>query len=411
MSNRVFNGDSQIEVVTVIANCGADIAKARQALTTYIERKQEKGRSTDHILKKLRRLELKFISDNTLHSAFRDARAHTCLPRSPDLPLPDFVQRDIDMAKKRNSAPSNINITIPSPAGPSSGLPTSKSCVQLPSSPVQPAGSCIMDEIQTQPAGQASLTQFSLPPVNSSRVSVLSPYSLRSRSFTLPSSMQPLTHQRLRSSFNSPPPTSPLPDIPDEPTEDYDSHIPRLPPPDQRHISWGSQSSSSSHSSFLSPRTPGRGPPPYPGFSLRSAAIIRGNDYPPQREASITEQSSFVSDHDPSELSIPSMLFPSRKNSCVSETSDGDFPIAYRDSPTLRDRPAGRIFSLPLDNALSICGASLVVRREVSKCLQQDRGYEKYTWLTVLQECGIAEEDIPFLLNEMAREAESVSME
>lgn len=111
-------------------------------------------------------------------------------------------------------------------------------------------------------------------------------------------------------------------------------------------------------------------------------------------------------DHDLSETSIPSMLFPNPD--LISEGSGAHFPVSDRDSP-IRERSTGRSFSFPLDNALRTCGASLVVRREVSKCLQQDRGYEQYTWLTVLQECGIAEENIPFLLNEMAREAGTMS--
>lgn len=35
----------------------------------------------------------KFIKDKSLHSAFRDARAETFLPRAPDLPLPSFIKR------------------------------------------------------------------------------------------------------------------------------------------------------------------------------------------------------------------------------------------------------------------------------------------------------------------------------
>ncbi|KAJ8593057.1 hypothetical protein M405DRAFT_633777 [Rhizopogon salebrosus TDB-379] len=83
----IFNGDTQLEVVTALANCGDDIDRARQAIITYVVRKQKKGRTTNHILVKLRHLEMKFINDTSLHIAFRDARALTCLPRSLDLPL------------------------------------------------------------------------------------------------------------------------------------------------------------------------------------------------------------------------------------------------------------------------------------------------------------------------------------
>jgi hypothetical protein len=106
------------------------------------------------------------------------------------------------------------------------------------------------------------------------------------------------------------------------------------------------------------------------------------------------------------------MLYPNREAYIFKSGSSGSSsPVTYRDSPVQRERPVGQNFSFPLENALRMCGAAIVVRREVSKCIQRDRGYEQYAWLTVLQECGIAEEDIPFLLNEMAREAESISRE
>lgn len=268
-----------------------------------------------------------------------------------------------------------------------------------------------------QPVGQALLTRASLPPANSPRnldvPSECANSSSRSRSLTLPSSSTSLlftragSSNRLQSPFNLPAPTVPLPDIPDDQPDDYDPYIPPLPQSDHRHTSWCSRSSSSSHSSYISPRTPGNnsGPPPYSGFYSKSAAIIRGANYPPQR----TERSPVMDlvDHDLSETSIPSMLFPNPD--MISEGSGAHFPVSERDSPILRDRSMGQNFNFPLDDALRTCGASLVVRREVSKCLRQDRGYEQHTWLTVLQECGIAEGDIPFLLNEMALEAESRS--
>ncbi|KAJ8590467.1 hypothetical protein M405DRAFT_161758 [Rhizopogon salebrosus TDB-379] len=285
----IFHGDSQIEVVTVLANCGHDIDRARQALTTYIVRKQEKGRSTDHILLKLRQLECKFINDTSLHTAFRDARALTCLPRSPDIPLPDFVLRDTAAKDGLLNPPALRDITIP--AAPS---PASRS-VQLPSSPVR--NSYTMGETRMRPQNQGShdvreapLTRASMP-ANPWRFATVSPYthansSSRSRSFTLPSSMPP-THprssKRLRSAPNSPAPTTPLPDVPSDPPADYDPHMSYLylPPPDDR-VSWDSQSSSSisSSSSGSSPCTPRSGLPPYP----QSAAISRGDNHPPRTE-------------------------------------------------------------------------------------------------------------------------------
>lgn len=407
----------------MLANCGSDTDKARQALTRYIARKQEKGRPTEHILKKLRQLEMKFINDTTLHAAFRDARATTCLPRSPDVPLPEFVLREIAATTQqdnRRSASALRDFTTPSP-GPST-----------PKSWLQPSYSSVIEEDQIQPeeasykAYESSLKGHSLPPTNAPRrMPILSPYAFqissgRSRSSTLPSSSMsslfPHSPKKLRTSFNSPPPTSPLPDLPLDATDDYDSHIPRfhLPPPvTSRPFSTDSKSSSSSHSSYPSPRTPEVVSPLYPRFSSQSAAMFRGDaSCSPQKEENPPQEPLVAVEHCPSEMDIPSMFLPSREGSFVaSENSGGDIPVPYRDSPILRERHASHDhdFSFPLDNALRLCTASPSVRHEINQCIQQDPGYEQHNWPTVLQNCGIAEDDIPSLLNEMTREVEFTS--
>lgn len=404
----------------MLANCGTDTDRARQALTRYIARKQEKGRPTEHILKKLRQLESKFINDITLHAAFRDARASTCLPRSPDLPLPDFVLRE---TTRRPSLDTHQSVSVPRDfTTPSPGPSTPKSWSQASYSPVQHVYPSIMEENRVQPV-EASLRGPSLSSTNvRGKLPALSPYafqdnSARSRSSTLPSSSMssPLIHfqKKLRTSYNSPPPTSPLPDLPVDVADDYDSHIPQfhLPPPaNSRPFSSVSKSSSSSHSSFASLRTPEAVPPLYHGFSSQSAAITRGDiGYSQRKEENFPQQPLVVVEHYPSETDIPSMFLPSREGSLnASESSVGDFPSPYRDSPILRERSTSqnRNFSFPLDNALRLCTASPIVRREVIQCLQQNQGYEQYNWPTVLQGCGIAEDDILFLLNEMAREVE-----
>ncbi|KAG2753570.1 hypothetical protein P692DRAFT_20829094 [Suillus brevipes Sb2] len=415
--STIFNGDSQMEVIIVLANCGSDTSKARQALTKYIARKQEKGRSTEHILKKLRQLELKFINDTSLHAAFRDARANTCLPRSLDVPLPEFVLREIaattgrDSRQSGTSAPRDLVTPSPDPSTPRSWLQPSYS-------PVLHTNPAIIEEDRIQP--EASSRRPSLPPPG--RLPVLSPYdsqigSGRSRSSTVPSSSMSslFTHspKKFRTSFNSPPPTSPLPDLPLEATDDYDSYIPRfhLPPPAiPRPFSSASKSSSSSHSSYPSPRTPDAATTLYPRFSSQSAAMIQGDaSYPPRKEENVPQQPPVVVEHCPPEMDIPSMFTPSREGSFVaSENSGSDFPVPYRDSPILHDRPTSYNpdFSFPLDNALRLCTASPDVRREVNRCLQQDPGYEQHNWPTVLQDCDIAEDEISFLLNEIAREME-----
>lgn len=410
-----------MEVIIVLANCGSDTSKARQALTKYIARKQEKGRSTEHILKKLRQLELKFINDTSLHAAFRDARANTCLPRSPDVPLPEFVLREMaatagrDSRQSGTSAPRDLVTPSPGPSTPLSWLQPSYSPILR---HVDPA---IIEEDRIQP--EASSRRPSLPPTNApGRLPVLSPYasqiigSGRSRSSTVPSSSMSslFTHspKKFRTSFNSPPPTSPLPDLPLEAADDYDSHIPRfhLPPPANRPFSSASKSSSSSHSSYPSPRTPDAATTLCPRFSSQSAAMIQGDaSYPPRKEENVPQQPPVIMEHCPQEMDIPSMFTPSREGSFVaSENSGSDFPVPYRDSPILHDRPTShnQDFSFPLDNALRLCTASPVVRREVNRCLHQDPGYEQHNWPTVLQECDVAEDEISFLLNEIAREME-----
>lgn len=409
----------------MLANCGTDTGRARQALTRYIARKQEKGRSTEHILKKLRQLEVKFINDATLHAAFRDARASTCLPRSQDVPLPDFVIRETTARTLRDSRQNvsglrDLATPSPSPSTPKTWSQQSFSSVQRVDHTVEEDR--IQPGVSSYKPYETSLREPSLPPTNApGRLPILSPYasqigSSRSRSSTLQSSSIPplstRSPKKIRTSFNSPPPTSPLPDIPLDETNDYELHIPRcyLPQPANSRPSSGSKSSSSSHSSYQSPLTPEFVPPHYHGSSSQSTAITRADtNYPPRKEENVPQQPLIVVQHYPSDMDIPSMFLPSREGSLnASENSAGDFPIPYRDSPILRERPASRNpnFSFPLDSALQRCAASPVVRREVVRCLQQEQGYERYNWPIVLQECDIAEDDIPLILNEMAREAE-----
>lgn len=362
-----------------------------------------------------------FINDTSLHAAFRDARANTCLPRSLDVPLPEFVLREKaattgrDSRQSGTSVPRDLVTPSPQPSTPRSWLQPSF----LPILHTDPA---IIEEDRIQPEEVSSRRPSTLPPTNApGKLPVLSPYAFqigsgRSRSSTVPSSSMSslFTHspQKLRTSYNSPPPTSPLPDLPLEATDDYDSHIPRfhLPPPANRPFSSASKSSSSSHSSYPSPRTPDAATTLYPRFSSQSAAMIQGDaSYPPRKEENAPQQPPVIMEHCPQEMDIPSMFTPSREGSFVaSESSGSDFPVPYRDSPILHDRPAShnQDFSFPLDNALRLCTASPVVRREVNRCLQQDPGYEQHNWPTVLQECDVAEDEISFLLNEIAREME-----
>jgi hypothetical protein len=139
--------------------------------------------------------------------------------------------------------------------------------------------------------------------------------------------------------------------------------------------------------------------------------IQGGASYPLRKEENVHQQPPVVVEHSPPEMDIPYMFIPSREGSFVaSENSGSDIPVAYRDSPTLCERPAGHSRDFfPLDDALRLCTASSAVRRTVNRCLHQDPGYEQHNWPTVLQECNVAEDDISFLMNEIAREMEFTS--
>ncbi|KIK90828.1 hypothetical protein PAXRUDRAFT_831340 [Paxillus rubicundulus Ve08.2h10] len=128
-----FTGDTRYEVITVLANCGSDTVRAREALVVWISRKQSKGRSTEHILNKLCDIESKFIKDTSLHSAFREARAMTLLPRTPCIPLPDFIVKENSQSETW-SAPIDVTPTVHSPgAGSRTSSPGGSSPIFIPS--------------------------------------------------------------------------------------------------------------------------------------------------------------------------------------------------------------------------------------------------------------------------------------
>jgi len=78
----VFTGASQLEVITVIANCGDRTELATGAVYKWIQAKQMKGRTLYEILGKLELLENKFVAFASLHECFHSARRATGLPPS-----------------------------------------------------------------------------------------------------------------------------------------------------------------------------------------------------------------------------------------------------------------------------------------------------------------------------------------
>ncbi|EJU02588.1 hypothetical protein DACRYDRAFT_21650, partial [Dacryopinax primogenitus] len=82
MPFAAFTGSSQLEVITVIANCGSQTELATAAIFRWIQSKQTKGRTQFEILGKLELMENKFRPFISLHDSFHTARRASGLPPS-----------------------------------------------------------------------------------------------------------------------------------------------------------------------------------------------------------------------------------------------------------------------------------------------------------------------------------------
>ncbi|KAF9221262.1 hypothetical protein BS17DRAFT_810147 [Gyrodon lividus] len=424
-----FIGDTRYEVITVLANCGSDTDRAREALVTWISRKQAKGRSTEHILNKLRDIEAKFIKDSSLHSAFREARAETFLPRPPGIPLPEHIRRPSQSGQKP-PWPSAIDVTS---IGDSSGPRSSSSSaggsppVFAPSiSPISPRSALRFeqkpDDLRRASSSTArssssqwwspapnivhagsppspksyfmtrSPTQaaaISLPPSpedrnfpNSQRPLSQSPTGRRivammdkrsAPDFPLPpipaSDQSSGTHGRLSLKLpRAEPPSPPSPSSPVTPT--YSEHHHRPTPSPVLRESDGSDITDLDSRSSLRRRWQIANPEPY-----LSDDIVRG-DSPLQGSYGTNNGKESKSGTEP--------------------------PPPYVGQKRTYTHPDHRVIGAQLDKALKVCGVTPVVRREVIRCLRSEPGYEPPYWQArLLDDCGLNSEAVEYLVHEM----------
>ncbi|KIJ60104.1 hypothetical protein HYDPIDRAFT_32528 [Hydnomerulius pinastri MD-312] len=452
-----FSGNTRFEVISVIANCGTDIGRAKRALVTYILHKQEKGRSTEHILSKLRDIESKFIKDTSLHPAFRDARAQTFLPRSPDVPLPGIPIPESQTSGRNHARPSvldmnSINEALSSSSGSSSpgstpwAVTPSISPSSYSASPRSPHrfGRTMNTHYEDQytasrsynppspqmsrslpyPPGQASssmapvltysptqLTAFgNLPP---SPIHLQFPN--RSRSISHPQP-QPLVGRRSLPPLNrQPAPVAPLPPVP---TDDQNPH----PHPPTTGLLRDSPSTHTPTSPIhpASPASPGL-PGRYGGNTLVHSLPPLGPMPTASDESDVSSTSTArrcvsrtlqIANPDPhSGPEIVTRGDSPLQGAYAMEGGKGshagtDPPPPYLVSPRTHFPVEFCATGSQLDRALKISGAPMVTRREVIRCLKSEAGYERPFWRIRLSECGLDTDVIDYLLQEMSREVD-----
>lgn len=78
-------------------------------------------------------------------------------------------------------------------------------------------------------------------------------------------------------------------------------------------------------------------------------------------------------------------------------------PPPYVDQFDIYSAPDTQTIGEALDRAVSVCGGSLEVRLEVSKCIGFHSGYEPPYWQTRLQACGLNAEAAKYLVDEMSK--------
>ncbi|EIW85916.1 hypothetical protein CONPUDRAFT_160837 [Coniophora puteana RWD-64-598 SS2] len=392
----VFKGDTKMEVVSILANCGTNVSKARMVLITYIQAKQRKGRSTAHIEEKLGQLESSFSRDVSLHAAFRDARAKTDMPRSHVIPLPPEIEKRRSIASQSGPlhATSHLDSFSCSPHSPSvrwsgttstsppedriepfpfSNILTSQHTAKIPASvdPHRPPPLDIMEESRSSPHPQ---------PLSRSAPAASAPITrvFRSRSRT---SLPPPSPMRSRIIPPSRlPPAAPLPPIPAEP----DRHPTSMTSSDEVVNNVGSV--------FLDTNEP----PSYAESAQSHASSSRhslehSNDSLGSRRDSALPPYEVVSDPFHRQTLRASSHFTREHSGSTSSSGStgGRAPYAISED---------------LDDAMNAFRMPVVSRREIIRCLVGERGYERENWGTVLEECGLGAEEVVYMLREMDRE-------
>jgi len=392
----VFKGDTKMEVVSILANCGTNVSKARMVLITYIQAKQRKGRSTAHIEEKLRELESRFARDISLHAAFRDARAKTEMPRSHVIPLPPEIEKRRSIANQSGSLPATslLDSLSRSPHSPSvrwsgttstsppedridpfpfSNIPTSQNLSKLPKfvDLHRPTPLDIMEEQRSSyhpqplsrsaPTASAPITQVFR---NRSRTSLPPPSPMRSR-------IIPPGHS---------PPAAPLPPIPAEPDR----------PPTSMTSS--DEIANNVGSAFLATNKP----PSYAESaqshkSSSRQSLEHSNDSLRSRRDSALPPYEVVSDPFLRQTLRASSHFTREHSGSTSSSGSTGGRVPYA-------------ISEDLDDAMNAFRMQVVSRREIIRCLVGERGYERENWGTVLEECGLGAEEVVYMLREMDRE-------
>ncbi|KAI6102701.1 hypothetical protein EV401DRAFT_2079846 [Pisolithus croceorrhizus] len=383
-----FTGDTHFEVITVLANCGTDTVRAREALVTWIQRKQDKGRSTEHILTKLRQLEQKFIRDTSLHDAFRQARAATFLPRSPDIPLPDFIIKRqshpsihppdspiIDVIHRENSRYSPISAPQ-TPVSPSYSERRLDSYAEEPEYPYASYD-------PPSPGGSQSLYYSKSYAPHSPMV--YTPHSsiathnttYKSKPRTLSPPSPTIVPRRYRSASNPVPPKA---------TVDR-----RLKCPSNRL---------SEPAYFFTPHSS-----PCPNTAYSSLRMLTSSD------------TFLLISTVTQEECLPNFRVITRSDSplhgLAGEASQSRNSIvgtgltsSYADALARLQSEYGWEIGPRLDKALKICSASPAVKEQVLRCLRSEPGCDPPHWQSRLRECDLNPEAVDFIVDEMCRELE-----
>lgn len=377
-----------------------------------------------------------FIKDISLHDAFRQARALTFLPRSPDLPLPDFLQKgkereqpdvpviDVRRTESESSSPTSSikSLFPPTPTTPSQYSPTYLER-RLDSHPeeAEEAESSTLAYYAPSPGGSWSVPSSYYTPYSPTLHSpypsvtvggygpkhvVLSPPSptITPRRYRSVSSPVPPPPSNSRRSAPPPPnrlsaPATPLPGAP--------RPAPTQPIPQSPY-----SSAASSAVSVVSPVSPA--PQPYNDHCLRVPSPLPTPYSSEESISTITEVERYV----PSDMHLSrdsmicskivtradSPLHEIFADSCASTRSS--LPPPYNISSETRRR---RSVGPQLDRALKICGISPIVRQEILKCICSEPGYEPARWQTRLRDCNLNPDAVDFIIEEMCKELEGTT--
>ncbi|EIW85915.1 hypothetical protein CONPUDRAFT_160836 [Coniophora puteana RWD-64-598 SS2] len=335
-----FKGDNHVEVMSVIANCGTDTKRARDALIIYILAKQRKGKSAAYIEGKLTDMECSFGSDPSLHSAFHKARSKTGMPPSQVLPSPPpgIMGKASVGSRPSGSDYHNDSSSHPSPApaliATSVSAPSPTYWRLRPSNSAD--GPAQVPHIQTEPGWAATFIADSATSVETSR--------RRGNTYAGPS--RPPSYMTSASQHGSG-----HPHVHQHNDHEYTLTLANIGRNSPLDVPWRTDA-------LLLPIEP------LAGLSCRLPTFEHSDSHMSGSEA---EHHSF------------------------SRGIGAGNHVLYR-------------ISEDLEFTMSSLSLPAVVRREIIKCVFCERGYDRERWSTVLGECGLDSASAVYLLEEMDRE-------